>query len=120
MKHKLKQKQNQRITRITEKTLVVSQTLSFTINIPTAGTYTVLFGSKKSNTNRTSMQLTVDTVSNVVGSVDETVANSNVQGMYLTNVGNTTLTQGSHTFTFTVSAIANGPSFDFIGLTKIN
>ncbi|WP_282936535.1 S-layer homology domain-containing protein [Paenibacillus sp. RC67] len=95
-----------------------NQYIEFTINVPTSGTYDVLFGSKKSNTSRAIMQLTVD--GNNVGSVNETVDTTALQGMYLTQVGSTTLAAGSHKFRFTVAGAASGQSFDFIGLTKTN
>ncbi|MFD0676719.1 MULTISPECIES: S-layer homology domain-containing protein [unclassified Paenibacillus] len=95
-----------------------NQYIEFTINVPANGTYDVIFGSKKSNSGRAAMQLTVDGAN--VGSVNEIVGTTALQGMYLTNVGSVNLTSGNHTFRFTIGGPASGQSFDFIGLTKTN
>ncbi|TDF94443.1 S-layer homology domain-containing protein [Paenibacillus piri] len=94
-------------------------TIEFQMNVVVDGTYNVLFGSKKSNTGRTLMQLTVDE-SNVGPAINETVGSSDLQGMYLTNVGSINLTAGSHTFKFILVDKATGQSFDLIGLEKTN
>ncbi|MCR8636500.1 S-layer homology domain-containing protein [Paenibacillus sp. N5-1-1-5] len=95
-----------------------NQYVEFTINVPANGTYDVIFGSKKSNSGRAAMQLTVDGAN--VGSVNEIVGTTALQGMYLTNVGSVNLTSGNRTFRFTIGGPASGQSFDFIGLTKTN
>ncbi|TXK84603.1 carbohydrate-binding protein [Paenibacillus sp. N3.4] len=93
-----------------------NQYIEFQINVSVAGTYNVLFGSKKSNSGRNTMQLSVDGT-NVGSAVNEVTAN---QGMYSTNIGSVNLTAGSHMFRFKVAGSASGQSFDFIALTKTN